>query len=94
MRLRFALPLPRFVLYPLTSGIIAAVHLYLSYTHLSKLIGGEVVWFHIWKGFGALFGAYVFTALAARRSTKLPQGTLPNENDTEDSGSDPLPLNA
>jgi len=76
MRLRFVLPLPRFVLQPMTSSIIAAVHLYLSYGHLAKLIGGEVTWFHIWKGFGALFGAYIFTALASRRLAKAPEGTV------------------
>ena len=76
MRLRFVLPLPRFVLQPMTSAIIAAVHLYLSYGHLAKLIGGEVTWFHIWKGFGALFGAYIFAALASRRFAKAPEGTV------------------
>jgi hypothetical protein len=92
MRVRSVLPLPRFVLHPLTSGTIAAVHVYLAYGHLAQLISGEVVWVHIWKGFGALFGAYVFAALATRRPTKSPQGTLSKENDTEDSGSNPLPL--
>jgi hypothetical protein len=30
------------------------------------LFGGDVQWTHIWKGFGALAGAYVFAALASR----------------------------
>jgi len=85
MQLRIVLPLPRFVLHPLMSGTIAVVHVYLSYGHLAKLIGGEAQWVHIWKGFGALFGAYVFTALASRRSTNSPGETIPIENDNEDS---------
>ena len=66
MRLGFVLPLPRFVLQPFTALVIAAVHLYLGAGHLSHLFGGEVQWTHIWKGFGALGGAYVFAALASR----------------------------
>jgi hypothetical protein len=94
MRLRFVLPLPRFVLHPLTSGTIAAVHAYLAYGHLAKLIGGEVEWAHIWKGFGALFGAYVFTALASRRSPGSLQGAIPKGIDAEDSNSRPQPAHA
>lgn len=66
MPLRFVLPLPGFVLRPLTAVVIAAVHVYLAFGHLSHLFGGEVRWEHIWKGFGALAGAYVFAALASR----------------------------
>ena len=55
---------------------------------------GEAEWVHVWKGFGALFGADVFTALASRRCTKSPHGTIPKENDTEDSGSNPQPVRA
>ena len=47
-----SLPLSAFVLHPLTPVIIAAVHVYLSAGHLSKLLGGDVQWTHIWKGFG------------------------------------------
>jgi hypothetical protein len=79
MRLRFVIPLPRFVLHPLTAVTIAAVHVYLAYGHLAKLIGGEAEWVHIWKGFGALFGAYVFTALASRRPTESAEGTIPKK---------------
>jgi polyhydroxyalkanoate synthase len=32
----------------------------------SKLFGGPVQWTDVWKGFGALGGAYVFAALASR----------------------------
>jgi hypothetical protein len=39
---RFVLPLPGFVLHPLTSVFLGAVHLYLSVGHLSKLFGGDV----------------------------------------------------
>lgn len=62
----FVLPLPRFVMQPLTAAFIAVVHLYLSAGHLQQLFGGDVQWTHIWKGFGALGGAYVFAALASR----------------------------
>jgi hypothetical protein len=60
------LPLPSFVLRPLTAVVIAAVHVYLAAGHLWPLILGDVRWTHIWKGFGALAGTYVFTALALR----------------------------
>ena len=63
---RFVLPLPAFVLHPLTAVVVAAVHVYLAAGHLSQLIGGDVQWTHFWKGFGALGGAYVFLALASR----------------------------
>jgi hypothetical protein len=66
MRYNVVLPLPGFVFHPLTAVIVAAVHVYLAAGHLWTLIGGEVQWTHIWKGFGALGGAYVFTALASR----------------------------
>ena len=67
MRFRFVLPLPAFVLHPLTAVVVAAVHVYLAAGHLSQFIGGDVQWTHFWKGFGALAGAYVFMALASRR---------------------------
>jgi hypothetical protein len=60
------LPLPVFVMHPVTALVIACVHLYLATGHLSHLFGGEVQWTHMWKGFGALAGAYVFAALASR----------------------------
>src|SRR4030095_1783585 len=66
MRFRFVLPLPRFVLHPVTAVAVAAVHVYLSAGHLSPWFGGDVQWTHVWKGFGALGGAYVFAALASR----------------------------
>ena len=66
MRFGLVLPLPRFILRPFTSVVIAAVHVYLAFGHLSQLFGGDIQWTHIWKGFGALGGAYVFAALASR----------------------------
>lgn len=54
------------MLNPITAMIVAVVHIYLSFGHLAKLFGGDVQWTHIWKGFGALAGAYVFAALASR----------------------------
>ena len=65
---RVALPLPAFVLHPLTSVMLAVVHVYLATGHLIELVAGHVEWTHIWKGFGALAGAYVFAALASRRA--------------------------
>jgi hypothetical protein len=46
--------------------VVAAMHVYLAAGHLSDLIDGDVQWTHIWKGFGALGGAFAFAALAAR----------------------------
>jgi len=63
---RFVLPLPGWVLKPYTAVVIAAVHIYLSVGHLSKLFEGDVQWTHFWKGFGSLGGAYEFAALATR----------------------------
>ena len=63
---RFILPLPAFVLHPLTALFLGALHVYLAAGHLSKLFGGPIHWTDIWKGFGALAGAYVFAALASR----------------------------
>jgi len=60
------LPLPRFVLHPLTALVIAALHVYLAAGHLAELAADNVEWTHLWKGFGALAGAYVFAALASR----------------------------
>ena len=67
---RFVLPLPRIVLHPLTAVAIAAVHVYLAAGHLAKLAAGNVEWTHLWKGVGALAGAYVFAALASRGLTE------------------------
>jgi hypothetical protein len=50
VRFRFVLPLPAFVLHPLTALVVAAVHVYLAAGHLSQLIGGDVQWTHFWKG--------------------------------------------
>jgi hypothetical protein len=63
---RFVLPLPRFVLHPFTAVGITVLHIYLAQGHLSKLFAGTAQWTDIWKGFGALAGAYVFAALASR----------------------------
>ena len=66
MAFRFVLPLPGFVLHPLTSVVVCVVHIYLAVGHLGPLAAGDVQWTHIWKGFGALAGAYIFAALASR----------------------------
>jgi hypothetical protein len=70
------LPLPSFVLRPFTSGVIAVVHVYLGLSHLVPLFAGDVNWTHIWKGFGALAGAYVFMALASRGLARRSQERL------------------
>jgi hypothetical protein len=53
MSKRLTLPLPAFVLHPLTALVIAAIHVYLASGHLAKLFGGAIQWTDIWKGFGA-----------------------------------------
>ena len=77
------LPLPRFVLQPFTAVIVAAVHVYLAFGHLSQLFGGDVQWTHFWKGFGALAGAYVFAALSSRglSRTRRPANALVSGTD-------------
>ena len=70
------LPLPGWILHPYTAIVIAVVHVYLSYGHLSNLFAGPLQWTDIWKGFGSLGGAYIFAALStrglARRRSELP----------------------
>lgn len=81
MSARWVLPLPAFVLHPLTAVIIAAVHVYLGAGHLSLLVGGEILWTHVWKGFGALAGAYVFAALASRSLASRGASTVGSGRD-------------
>jgi hypothetical protein len=71
------LPLPAWVLHPLTAVGIAVMHVYLASGHLSKLFSGPVQWTDIWKGFGALAGAYVFTALASHGFDRRKNQNLP-----------------
>ncbi len=61
-----ALPLPVFVLHPLTALFLGGIHIYLAAGHLSKLIAGARDWTDIWKGFGALAATYIFVAIASR----------------------------
>jgi hypothetical protein len=44
LRFRLELPLPRFVLHPLTAVAIAFVHVYLAVGHLAELVAGHVEW--------------------------------------------------
>ena len=74
----FTLPLPRFVLNPIAALVVAVVHVYLAAEHLLELFGGAVTWTNIWKGFGALAGAYVFLAIASRRRARSVT-TVPRE---------------
>jgi hypothetical protein len=83
MPFRLALPLPAFVMRPVTALVLAAVHVYLAVGHLAELSAGNVEWTHIWKGFGALAGAYVFAALASRRASSRPAGLSPTPATSE-----------
>jgi uncharacterized membrane protein YfcA len=76
MRFNIVLPLPRFILHPLTAMGVAAIHVYLAASHIAELAAGKIEWTHIWKGIGALFGAYVFAALASRRMPTRLQRAL------------------
>jgi len=81
--LRTALPLPAFVLHPFSMLFLAAVHVYLASVHLLQLAAGHIEWTHIWKGFGALAGAYIFLALASRgfaRQTDIRSSAAPLPN--------------
>lgn len=80
MSLRTALPLPAFVLHPLTAVGIAVMHVYLAAGHLVKLFDGEMTWTNIWKGFGALAGAYVFAALASRPLSRQTRKCLVSQD--------------
>ena len=72
MPFRTVLPLPAFVLHPLTAVVIAAVHVYLAFGHLSELIGGDIQWTHIWKGFGA-WPAHTFRGAGRRSIGRSPR---------------------
>jgi hypothetical protein len=93
MPFKFVLPLPRFVFHPLTAGTVAAIPVYLAYGHLAMLATGHVEWAHIWKGFGALFGAYVFAALASRRIPTFVQNARPVSNCVSEQGRLHIPEN-
>ena len=93
MAFRYLLPLPRWVLHPFTAVTIAAVHVYLATGHLLPLFAGDIQWTHVWKGFGALGGAYVFAALALRglaatRGRKEDQNGRKRGQDETGSGTD------
>jgi len=84
MIFRFVLPLPGIVFHPLVSVFIGIIHLYLAFGHLSQLTAGPVHWTDIWKGFGAVAGAYIFAALASRgfaqrKGHRLPTGDRTSE---------------
>jgi hypothetical protein len=56
------LPLPRFVLHPLTAMSIAVVHVYLA--------AGQMEWTHIWKGTGAFIRRVCVRCIGITRSCK------------------------
>jgi len=62
-----ALPLPRFATRPWFFVFLALLHIYMGGGHVLQLAQLPISWTDIWKGFGAIFGAYYFIALAARR---------------------------
>jgi hypothetical protein len=75
-KIGIVLPLPGFIFKPFTALIISAVHVYLSFGHLYHLFSGDILWTNIWKGFGALLGAYVFAALATRQLIRVKQQNI------------------
>jgi hypothetical protein len=60
------LPLPRWATRPWFFVFLAALHVYMGGGHLLHLAQNPIGWTDIWKGFGAIFGAYYFMALAVR----------------------------
>jgi hypothetical protein len=63
------LPLPRFATRPWFFGLLALLHIYMGGEHLLHLVQHPISWTDTWKGFGAIFGAYYFIALALRSRT-------------------------
>lgn len=61
------LPLPGLVTGRPFCLLLAAIHFWLGCGHLGALARGALAWTHVWKGFGAVLGAYVFVALALGR---------------------------
>ncbi|HXJ20742.1 MAG TPA: hypothetical protein VMT03_10950 [Polyangia bacterium] len=61
------LALPRWATRPWFFVFLAVLHVYMGGGHLLHLIQQRISWTDTWKGFGALFGAYYFIALATRR---------------------------
>lgn len=49
-----------------TFVLLAVLHVYMGGEHLLHLVQHPISWTDTWKGFGAIFGAYYFLALAAR----------------------------
>jgi hypothetical protein len=72
------LRLPRFATRPWFFVLLALVHLYLGGQHLLNLFQDPVWWTDTWKGFGAVFGAYYFLALATRHRAPAPQPLPPD----------------
>jgi hypothetical protein len=46
--------------------LLAVLHVYIGGGHLLHLVQHPISWTDIWKGFGAIFGAYYFIVLAVR----------------------------
>jgi hypothetical protein len=59
--------LPRFATRPWFFVFLALLHVYMGGGHVVQLLQYPASRTDVWKGFGAIFGAYYFIALAARR---------------------------
>ena len=64
--MKSGLPLPRFARSPMFFLGLVALHVYLGGGHILALFRTGVTWTDIWKGFGAMAGAYYFLALWLR----------------------------
>jgi len=81
---RTALPLPAFVLNPITTLIVAVVRIDLSCGHLAKLFGGDVQWTHLFKLHHCQF------AVSARGGSAMQSALMAAGNDNECENRHPL----
>jgi hypothetical protein len=68
------LPLPRFATRSWFFGFLSLLHVYMGGGHLVHLVQHPISWTDVWKGFGAIFGAYYFLALAVRQRRRRAAG--------------------
>ncbi|HXJ37380.1 MAG TPA: hypothetical protein VMS22_25410 [Candidatus Eisenbacteria bacterium] len=64
--MKIGLPLPRFARSPIFFLGLAALQVHLGGGHILASFRTGVTWTDIWKGFGAMAGAYYFLALWLR----------------------------
>lgn len=60
------LPLPRIASHPLVFVGLAGLHVYLGSGHVLAFIEPTCTLTDVWKGLGAMAGAYYFLALASQ----------------------------